>query len=240
MQVAASALRIGGFARFSTCDWPGKLAATVFCQGCVWNCPYCHNPHLRVLRPQSPQPGSVEWDEVLAHLRRRVGMLDAVVFSGGEPLLQSALPEAILEVKALGFEVGMHTTGMLPERFASVLPHLDWVGFDVKAPIHKYASLTGIEQSGQKAMQSLALLLASGVRYEVRTTFHAAWLSQQDLLEIRSHLLSLGVTNFALQRFRPQGVRAEYLPHSSTSPQSEGLAQLPEGFAQGFLHFEQR
>ena len=123
-------LRVGGLERLSMCDWPGELAATIFCQGCPWDCPYCHNPHLLPVTGRH----EIAWREVVDFLKSRRGLLDGVVFSGGEPTLQSALPQAIAEVRDLGFRIGLHTAGPYPGRLAQVLPLVDWVGFDIKTP----------------------------------------------------------------------------------------------------------
>ena len=72
-------LRVGGLTRLSASDYPGKLAAVVFCQGCAWRCGYCHNPELQPARGAYEIP----WADVLAFLEKRRGLLDAVVFSGG-------------------------------------------------------------------------------------------------------------------------------------------------------------
>ena len=79
-------LRIGGFVPFSTVDDPDHLAAVVFCQGCPWRCRYCHNPHLQPVHTLTAN--SLHWEDVEATLRDRRGLLDSVVFSGGEPLLK--------------------------------------------------------------------------------------------------------------------------------------------------------
>lgn len=155
---------------------------------------------------------SIPWMSVVEFLSSRLALLDGVVFSGGEPTLQSALLDAVAEVRELGFRIGLHTAGMMPERFASLLPSLDWVGFDVKAPFSMYSRITGVEGSGNKALESLRSLLASGIPFEIRTTVHPLLLSQVDLIELRGQLLNLGVENFVVQRFRPQGVRPGLLP----------------------------
>lgn len=221
---------MGGLTRLSTCDWPGELAATVFCQGCAWDCPYCHNPGLRSLESDE----GIAWDSVVEFLASRRGLLDAVVFSGGEPTLQAGLLDAVAEARGLGFRVGLHTTGMAPERFAALLPLLDWVGFDVKAPFEVYSRVTGVERSGDKALASLRGLLGSGVRYEVRTTVHSALLSAEEMMKLRAELLELGVENFVVQQFRPQGVRAGRLP---LAPEK---VVLPSGYGSGFSQFQMR
>ena len=157
----AAALRLGGVVPFSTSDWPGKLAAVLFLQGCPWRCAYCHNPHLQAAMPTE----APSFDAFASWLRSRVGLLDAVVFSGGEPTAQAALPAAMREVKALGFEVGLHTAGASPRRLDEALRCADWVGFDVKAASRDVASIARVAWSGTAASASLRLLLASGVRH---------------------------------------------------------------------------
>jgi pyruvate formate lyase activating enzyme len=194
-------LRVGGLSPLSTSDWPGQLAAVVFCQGCPWRCRYCHNPHLLPARSASP----IAWDDVLAFLRRREGLLDAVVFSGGEPLAQRALAGGVLRVKQMGFRVGLHTGGAYPARLAEVLPLLDWVGLDVKAPFDAYASVTGVLGSGADAQASARLVIDSGVAYEFRTTVHPRQLSPSVVQRLASDLARSGVRRYALQEFRAEG-----------------------------------
>ena len=193
-------LRVGGLSRLSSCDWPGQLVATVFLQGCPWRCRYCHNPHLLPARGDD----EIAWREVLAFLQARRGLLDGVVFSGGEPTVQAALPEAMRAVRALGFGVGLHTGGSAPERLKTVLPLVDWVGFDVKAPFEDYARITGVAGSGEAARLSLTHLIASGVACDLRTTVHPALLDEAALARLADELAALGVTS-RLQPFRTAG-----------------------------------
>ena len=87
----AHTLRIGGITPLTTIDFPGRLAAVLYCQGCPWRCSYCHNPELL----DATTPAEMDWPQVLAFLRKRQGLLDGVVFSGGEPTLQAGLPQAL-------------------------------------------------------------------------------------------------------------------------------------------------
>lgn len=194
-------LRVGGLTPLSTADWPGMLAAVVFCQGCPWRCNYCHNPHLIPPRGDTEIP----WDEVLAFLHRRQGLLDGVVFSGGEPTLQPGLAEAMRAVRALGFKVGLHTGGAYPRRLAEVLSLVDWVGLDAKAPFAEYPRITGVAGSGVPAMASLEHVLASGVAHEIRTTVHPTLLSHADVACLAQELSARGVTRHVIQAFRSQG-----------------------------------
>ncbi len=198
----AGLLRIGGLQPWSSCDWPGELVATVFCQGCSWACPYCHNPQLR-----SPQgDGRIAWSEVLTFLKHRRGLLDGVVLSGGEPLLQGHLIEAVNEVRTHGFKVGLHTGGAVPERFAAVLPLVEWVGFDVKAPFAEYETITQVPDSGAAAKESLLLLLMSGVPHQLRTTVHPKLLDDAAIERLNADLAAMGCGPTLIQEFRKEGV----------------------------------
>ena len=191
------ALVIGGVTPFTTIDFPGRLAAVVFCQGCPWRCAYCHNPHLLSHR----QAATRQWPEVASWLESRRGLLDGVVFSGGEPLLQRRLTAAIGEVRALGFSVALHTAGAYPQRLQTLLPQLDWVGFDVKAPFDAYRPITGSD-GGEAARQSLAVLIASGTPHEVRCTVDERLLTVDDLCRMAKQLSAMGVSRLVLQARR--------------------------------------
>jgi pyruvate formate lyase activating enzyme len=194
-------LRVGGVVPFTATDFPGRFAAVVFCQGCPWRCGYCHNPHLIPAECAT----DLQWDEVRAWLESRRGLLDAVVFSGGEPLAQSSLVDAMCEVRALGFEVGLHTGAAYPRRLAQALRLVDWVGFDIKAPRDDYATVTGVANSGSVAWAGLDAVLRSGMRFEVRTTVHPLLTPAASLEWIAGELAARGVTRWVLQRFRGKG-----------------------------------
>ncbi len=188
-------LRIGGLTPLTSIDFPGRLAAVVFCQGCPWRCGYCHNTHL--IPPRGPDP--LPWNQVLEFLAGRRGLLDGVVFSGGEPTLQARLPDAVREVRAMGFQVALHTAGMYPERLASVLPLVDWVGLDIKGPAHRYDAITGTPGSGSRVMTSLDLVVASGVEFECRTTWGPELFGEDELASLVDTLAARGVRHWALQ-----------------------------------------
>lgn len=159
-------LKIGGLMPFTTIDYPDHLAAVLFCRGCPWRCGYCHNRSLL----DADAPGDFCWDKVLAFLESRRGLLDAVVFSGGEPTLQTSLSQAVLAVRKMGFLVGLHTAGSFPENLKVALPYLDWVGMDIKAPFHEYEQVTGVPGSGDTARKSALLVRESGIAHQFRTT----------------------------------------------------------------------
>ncbi|MFN7085742.1 MAG: anaerobic ribonucleoside-triphosphate reductase activating protein [Burkholderiales bacterium] len=200
-------LRVGGLVPLSATDYPDQLAAVVFCQGCPWRCGYCHNPHLLPRNGRDEMP----WDAVEAFLGRRRGLLDAIVFSGGEPTLHRGLADAMRAVKSMGYKVGLHTAGIYPRRLETVLPLVDWVGMDVKAPFHRYGEITGSSGSGERARQSVRLVVESGVACEFRTTVHAGLLSQQAIVEICEALVAMGARHYALQEYRPAACTADAL-----------------------------
>jgi pyruvate formate lyase activating enzyme len=201
----ADDLAIGGLSRLSTCDWPGKLVATVFCQGCPWDCLYCHNPDL--IDPR--RPGTVPWADVAELLGRRRGLLDGVVFSGGEPTRQD-LRAAIGQVKALGFGVGLHTMGAYPRRLAQLLPLVDWVGFDVKAAPSGLEAICRARGAARTTETSLDLLLASGVDYQIRTTWGPGVLNRGEAERARDWARARGAVDPVLQTVRTEGTRSEF------------------------------
>ncbi len=200
-------LKVGGVTPFTATDYPGQLAAVVFVQGCPWRCGYCHNPHLQARTSDSP----LRWQDVRALLERRIGLIDAVVFSGGEPTMDPCLAEAILEARALGFKIGLHSGGTHPDRLRSVLPMLDWIGLDIKAGFADYERITRIRDSGVPALACLKEVLASGVDYECRTTAHPDLLPEGELEALAVKLANMGVKNYALQVFRAVGCNDEAL-----------------------------
>lgn len=215
-------LRVAGLTRLSTTDFPGHLAAVVFVQGCAWRCRYCHNPEIQS-REESP---AITWQSVLDFLDRRRGLLDAVVFCGGEPTVDRQLDAAIDQVRQRGFKVALHTAGIYPDRLRRLLPKLDWVGFDVKAPFEDYAGTTGVPGSGARARESLGHLLASGVAHEIRTTHHPALLSSDKLMSMAASLRRQGVAEFALQEFRSNGCEDASLDANPPPLGDEAVNQL--------------
>lgn len=197
----SKSFKVGGYTPFTATDFPGKLAAVVFVQGCPWRCGYCHNPHLQPRTAES----ALSWESLREALKRRIGLIDAVVFSGGEPTTDPCLGDAIRDVRALGFQVGLHTGGAYANRLIEVLPDLDWVGFDIKANPEDYDGITLVEHSGEQAFAGAKAVLASGVACEFRTTIHPSQISPEDILLLGERIAEMGAKNYALQLFREQG-----------------------------------
>ncbi len=192
----------------STVDWPDHLTATVFTQGCPWNCFYCHNRDLIPVRT----PGAVAWDEVRRLLRRRRGLLDGVVLTGGEALRQDALADAAAEVRELGFAVGLHTAGAYPRRLADLLAAglVDWVGLDVKAAPGSYEQVVGRPNAASKVWASLEVLVAAEADVEVRTTVVPGDVTAEDAYDVARDVHERGVRVYALQQARSEGTSGDF------------------------------
>lgn len=222
-------LLIGGITPFSTVDWPGKLACVAFLAGCPWRCPYCQNHQL-----QSFSSATATDEDLFAFLGTRQGLLDGVVLSGGEPLAQEATVEVAQRIREMGFAVGLHTCGGYPERLQQILPHIDWVGIDIKAPWDAYERITGVKGTGELVQESLEAILASGVTMEARTTWHPALLSPKDVSAIAHDLAGRGVRTWAIQAYRSMGTTGE-LPDETVYP-----FDVPEGLPELFETYEFR
>lgn len=152
-----------------------------------------------------------KWDAILAWLGTRAGLLDAVVFCGGEPLVERHLPGMMAQARARGFSIALHTGGAYPDRLSQCLPLIEWIGFDVKAPFAQYDRITQITGSGMAAQRSLDLILASSVTFECRTTIHPALLDDGDLIGMARALADRGISELVLQPFRREGCVSDRL-----------------------------
>ena len=189
-------INIGGILHFSLLDYPDKISAVLFTQGCPLRCVYCHNQELQEQNIEN----NIKFDDILEFLNKRIGLLEAVVFSGGEPLLQKNLYKAIKTVKDMGFLIGLHTSGVLYENFIKVLPLLDWVGFDIKHVFNKYSDITQIKNSELQIIKSFNALIKSNTDYEIRTTVDTRYISYEDMVNIAKYLSENNVKEWTLQK----------------------------------------
>jgi pyruvate formate lyase activating enzyme len=192
---------VAGITPFTTIDFPGRLAGVFYLQGCPWRCRYCYNSEFW---PLPAEGQGIPLEKVLHFLDSRKSQLDGIVFSGGEPTLHERLPVWMKAVKALGFEIGLHTGGIYPERLKEALPVCDWVGMDIKAPFVLYEKITQVPQSGEAVRKSAEMLVASRVPHEFRTTFHPGLLSEDEVLAMARELSALSVPNYVIQSFHPE------------------------------------
>ena len=190
---------IGGLHKLSLIDYPGKLSAVIFTRGCNFRCPYCHNPELI----ESNGGDFIEEDKILSFLDERKGKLDGVVVTGGEPTLQSEIVEFLERIKRLGFFVKLDTNGSYPERIKELIDRklLDYIAMDIKAPLYKYSRTTLTSIDTERIVESIHLIMNSGIDYEFRTTVVRSLLSRDDFPKIGEMIKSAKL--FVLQEFRP-------------------------------------
>ena len=189
---------IAGWIGTTLVDYPARVAAVVFFSGCNLRCPFFHNASLVLPNKDTPQ---LLVEEVLTQLRRRVGFISGVVFTGGEPLMDPLLGSMVEETKKLGLAVKIDTNGTWPEKLHDVLDFVDYVALDLKAAPSKYEKATGGKSCFEPVRQTLQLLAASKTHYEVRTTVVPGLVCEQDFDEIVPFVR--GVPVYALQEFRP-------------------------------------
>lgn len=194
-------MRIGGFQKVSLIDYPGKVAAVVFTQGCNFRCSFCHNVNLVL---PSCFDALLSEKDIINFLKKRIGKLQGVVITGGEPTLQFDLEDFIQNVKDLGFLIKLDTNGSRPEVLQQLIKDklLDYIAMDIKAPIERYREVVGVNVNPENIHQSIDLVRTSGLEYQFRTTFPKPLLQEKDI----SGILSLidGDSHFQLQPFVPQ------------------------------------
>jgi pyruvate formate lyase activating enzyme len=194
---------IGGVLGFSTLDYPGRPCAVVFMGGCPFRCPFCQNPDFieitRLCKELEPK-------KVIDLIKENKRMVDAIVFTGGEPLQQSeALIQMLRLAKKENFLTKLDTNGFYPEKLSEMLDLLDYVAIDVKAKLdnERYSKAIGLpigEQAIFNLKQSIELIKKSGVKLELRTTVVPGLVGEED---IRNICKQLKPKKYYIQQFRP-------------------------------------
>lgn len=192
---------LGGLQKITLIDYPGKLAATVFTLGCNFFCPFCHNPSLVLVQKTKEFP-LISQDEFFWWLEKRVGLLEGVCITGGEPTIQEDLPEFIKEIKDLGFRVKLDTNGSHPEVLEKLINDnlVDYLAMDIKAPLEKYSKFYQ-QKVEPKDIERSVQLIQKMPDYEFRTTVIPLWHKKKDFLSIGRWLE--GSKKYVLQQFRP-------------------------------------
>jgi len=162
---------IGGLQKTSLIDFPGRISAVVFTAGCNFRCPYCHNPSLAIPESAADSPG-LPPEEVLTFLAGRRDRLEAVVISGGEPLLQADVMEFCREVRSLGYFIKIDTNGSRPRQLKRLLDAglVDYVAMDVKTAPGSYSPELWANGAAAAILESIRVLMNSAPAYEFRTT----------------------------------------------------------------------
>jgi len=223
---------IGGFQRFSLIDYPDKICAIVFTQGCNFRCPYCHNPEL-IDTKRSRSDGFKE-EEILSFLERRRGKLEAVTITGGEPLLQDSLEDFLLKVKGLGYLVKLDTNGSFPQRLEKILESraLDYIAMDIKTSLDKYESVVRKKIETAQILKSIRLIMDSGLEYEFRTTVVKAFFERDNFYKIGQLIKNARL--YVLQKFVPSKTLDDTFlgMKSCTDEELECFKEIMEGFVQ--------
>lgn len=181
-------MRLAGLQKLSLLDYPGRVAAVVFTQGCPFRCVYCHNPGL--IAPLADR--TLAEEDVVDFLRKRRGFLDGVVVTGGEPTVHPDLPRFLARLKGLGFEVKLDTNGVHPRTVERILRErlVDLVAMDLKHVWRKYEDVIGAGARAAVAncRETMGIIRASDVAREFRTTVYPALHAEEDLIEIAEEL----------------------------------------------------
>lgn len=194
---------INGLQKLSLVDYPSKLAATIFTAGCNLRCPFCHNASL-VTHIQDSENYSE--DEVIDFLKKRVGKLDGVCITGGEPLLHNDISNFIKKVRELGFLIKLDTNGYFTEHLKSLLDEglLDYVAMDIKNCPVKYPLTVGIPNfDSTPVFESADILINGNIPYEFRTTLVKELHTEEDMHRIGQKLK--GAKTYYLQSFEDSG-----------------------------------
>ncbi len=208
-------MQIGALQKVSLIEFPGKISAIVFTQGCNFRCPYCYNPEL--VDPELYRECFSE-EELFSFLDKRKGRLDAVTITGGEPTIQQDLQEFIKRIREMGYLIKLDTNGSHPDVLKQLTGDglVDYIAMDVKSPLHKYRTLTKSKIDEDRIRQSIGIIMKSDVPYEFRTTVPKRVLHEDDLLEIGKLLKNAG--RYVLQKFiATKTLDKQFLKHEAYS-----------------------
>ncbi len=193
-------MKIIGFIKTSLLDWDGKVVASIYLPGCNFHCHFCHNRDA-VLHPETfPE---VQWDEIAEFISSNREFLDGVVVTGGEPTLQSDLPDLLRKLKDLGTMVKLDTNGSNPAMLQDIIDAglVDYVAMDIKAPLNsKYEDVVGTKVDLDAIKCSIKILETSDIDHEFRTTVVPILLTAHDIELIAAYIG--GTKKYALQQFR--------------------------------------
>ncbi len=192
---------ISGLQKLTLLDFPGKTACTIFCYGCNFLCPFCHNALLVTEKPTD----LIDEEEIFSFLKKRQGILDGVCVTGGEPTLQKDLKPFLKKIKDMGFAVKLDTNGYKPDLLKDIINEAlcDYVAMDIKNTPEKYSLTVGKNIDTSKILDSISILKEGKIRCEFRTTVVKELHTEEDIKEI-ARLLK-GNIPFFLQQFKDSG-----------------------------------
>lgn len=211
--------KIGGLEKVSLLDYPDKLSAIIFTYGCNLRCSFCHNPELVIHDYNS----NIEVKEkyLFEYLKRRRGKLDAVVITGGEPLIYDDIEILIRKIKELGYLLKLDTNGFFPSKLKSLLDRklLDYIAMDIKYSPKEYSKQTGDKNALEKIKESIKIIKHSKVDYEFRTTFVKGIHKIKDASEIAKIIKNS--KKYYIQNFRAGKTIDHSLDYSNSFTQDE-------------------
>lgn len=228
---------IKGFQATTLVDYPGEIAAIVFVAGCDFRCPYCYN---KLLVLNSPDLIELDEDKIIEKLVSRKKLLDGVVISGGEPVLQKDLPLFIEKIKELGLKVKLDTNGTNPDMIQELVDKnlIDFIAMDIKATLNKYNEIAGVKVNLEAIKKSAELIMQGKIDYEFRTTALPDLLTRQDLLEIGKWLK--GAKKYCLQQFKPMPDMIDSSYANKRTYTLEELKEIKESLSEFFKEIEIR
>ncbi len=212
---------ISGIQKLTLLDYPGKTACTVFCYGCNFLCPFCHNALLVTEKAES----FIDEEEIFSFLKKRQGILDGVCVTGGEPTLQKDLKAFLKKIKEMGYEVKLDTNGYKPDLLREIIDEglCDYVAMDIKNTPEKYALTVGKAVDTDKILESIAILKEGKIPCEFRTTVVKELHTEEDIKEI-ARLLK-GTVPFFLQQFKDSGMLISDGLSAYTKEEMEALTE---------------
>lgn len=211
-------MKIASYLKQSFIDWEGRLTAVIFTQGCNFRCGYCHNPSLVI---PSLFGQTIDINEVYRFLKQRVGWLDGVVITGGEPTIQKGLKAFCMEVKQMGYDIKLDTNGTNPHLINELIKEkwVDYVAMDIKhiPEYEMYQNVCGklSAQTFVDIMESVNILISNGINYEFRTTIIPGIHKNGDIEMLKNIFQEY---HYKLQHFREgdELVEKAMMPDNST------------------------
>lgn len=191
-------MKIGGLQKTSLLDYPNKLSAIIWTVGCNFRCPYCYNLELLDIN----NSGAIKEEEIISFLKKRIGKLEALSITGGEPLLNDDIFDFIHKIQNLNYLIKIDTNGSFPDKLKKLIDEdlVDYISMDVKAPKNKYKQISGSNVKIKNIQKSIDLIKNFSKNYEFKTTIVPSLLNKDDIIEIAKWLK--GANQYYLQQFK--------------------------------------
>lgn len=194
-------MRIGGYQKLTLIDYPGNIATTVFTVGCSFLCPFCHNPELVIRSKFISFDGDME-KNFFNHLKNRVGKIEGVCITGGEPTIQPDIIDFIKKIKAMGFKIKLDSNGTRPDVLKKIISEklVDFIAMDIKSSLENYEKAAGCKVDTERIKLSVEMIMKSNIDYEFRTTVVPGLHKKSDFMAIAEWLN--GAKSYYLQEYR--------------------------------------